>query len=77
MTAMVVERFGRIDILVNNAGMNIPQWAEEVTEEAWDRIMNINMKGVFFCAQAVGTVMIRQKKGKIISISSQAGSVIA
>lgn len=75
MTAMTVERFGRIDILVNNAGMNIPQWAEEVTEEAWDRIMNINVKGVFFCAQAVGKAMIRQKKGKIINISSQAGSV--
>jgi NAD(P)-dependent dehydrogenase (short-subunit alcohol dehydrogenase family) len=75
MTAMAVERFGRIDILVNNAGMNVPQWAEEVTEEAWDRIMNINVKGVFFCAQTVGKVMIRQKKGKIINISSQAGSV--
>jgi 2-deoxy-D-gluconate 3-dehydrogenase len=75
MAAMAVERFGRIDILVNNAGMNVPQWAEEVTEEAWDRIMNINVKGVFFCAQTVGKVMIRQKKGKIINISSQSGSV--
>ena len=75
MTAMAVERFGRIDILVNNAGMNVPQWAEEVTEEAWDRIMNVNVKGVLFCAQTVGKVMIRQKKGKIINISSQAGSV--
>ncbi|MEI7670530.1 MAG: glucose 1-dehydrogenase [Deltaproteobacteria bacterium] len=75
MTEIVVERFGRIDVLVNNAGMNIPQWAEEVTEEAWDRMMNVNVKGVFFCAQAVGKVMIRQKKGKIINISSQAGSV--
>ena len=75
MTAMAVERFGRIDILVNNAGMNVPQWAEEVTEEAWDRIMNVNVKGVFLCAQTVGKVMIRQKKGKIINISSQSGSV--
>ena len=75
MTAMAVERFGRIDILVNNAGMNVPQWAEEVTEETWDRITNVNVKGVFFCAQTVGKVMIRQKKGKIINISSQSGSV--
>jgi 2-deoxy-D-gluconate 3-dehydrogenase len=75
MTALAVERFGRIDILVNNAGMNVPQWAEEVTEEAWDRVMNVNVKGVFLCAQAVGRVMIRQKKGKIINISSQSGSV--
>jgi len=75
MTGMAVEHFGHIDILVNNAGMNVPQWAEEVTEKDWDRIMNINVKGVFFCAQAVGKVMICQKKGKIINISSQAGSV--
>jgi NAD(P)-dependent dehydrogenase (short-subunit alcohol dehydrogenase family) len=70
-----VKTFGRIDILVNNAGLNIPQWAEEVTEEAWDRVFDINLKGTFFCAQAVGKVMIRQKKGKIINISSQSGSV--
>jgi 2-deoxy-D-gluconate 3-dehydrogenase len=69
------QRFGRIDILVNNAGINIPQWAEEVTEEAWDRVLNINLKGLFFCAQAVGKVMICQKRGKIINVSSQAGSV--
>ena len=48
MTASAVERFGKIDILVNNAGMNIPQWAEEVTEVAWDRFMAVNVKGVFF-----------------------------
>jgi 2-deoxy-D-gluconate 3-dehydrogenase len=70
-----VDSFQRIDILVNNAGVNIPQWAAEVTEEAWDTIMDINLKGVFFVAQAVGKVMIRQKRGKIINVSSQAGSV--
>ena len=75
MTAETLQRFGKIDVLVNNAGMNIPQWAEEVTEEAWDRIMNVNVKGVFFCAQTVGKVMIRQQRGKIINVSSQSGSV--
>ena len=70
-----VDSFQHIDILVNNAGVNIPQWAAEVTEEAWDTIMDINLKGVFFVAQAVGKVMIRQKRGKIINVSSQAGSV--
>jgi 2-deoxy-D-gluconate 3-dehydrogenase len=70
-----VEAFGHIDILVNNAGINIPQWAVDVTEEAWNGIMDINLKGLFFCAQAVGKVMIQQKKGKIINISSQSGSV--
>jgi NAD(P)-dependent dehydrogenase (short-subunit alcohol dehydrogenase family) len=75
MVDATVKTFGHIDILVNNAGLNIPQWAEEVTEEAWDRVFDINLKGAFFCAQAVGKVMIRQKKGKIINISSQSGSV--
>jgi len=75
VVAAAEQRFGHIDILVNNAGINIPQWAEEVTEEAWDRVLNINLKGLFFCAQAVGKVMIRQKRGKIINVSSQAGSV--
>lgn len=75
MVSDAEEFHGRIDILVNNAGTNIPQPAEEVTESAWDTVMNINLKAVFFCAQAVGKAMIRQKKGKIVNISSQAGSV--
>lgn len=71
----VSEAYGRIDILVNSAGINIPQIAEEVTEEAWDKVLDINLKGSFFCCQAVGRVMIAQQGGKIINISSQAGSV--
>lgn len=70
-----VKALGHIDILVNNAGVNIPQWAVEITEDAWDKIMATNLKGLFFCAKAVGKVMIQQKKGKIINVSSQAGSV--
>ena len=49
--------------------------AVDVTEEAWDKVMNINLKAVFFCSQAVGKVMIGQKSGKIINVSSQAGTV--
>lgn len=75
MVDAAVMEFGKIDILINNAGVNVPQWAVDVTEEAWDRVMNTNLKGLFFVAQAVGKVMIRQKKGKIINISSQSGSV--
>ena len=67
--------FGHLDILVNNAGVNLPQWAIDVTEEAWDKILDTNLKGLFFCAQVVGRVMIQQKKGKIINISSQTGTV--
>jgi len=75
MVAKAVEEFGRIDILVNNAGVNITQWAVDVTEQAWDTVLAVNLKGVFFCSQAVGKVMIRQKSGKIINVSSQAGTV--
>jgi len=75
MVEATVKAFGHIDILVNNAGVNVPQWAEEVTEDAWDRVFNTNLKGLFFCAQAVGRVMIQQKKGKIINVSSQSGVV--
>lgn len=67
--------FGRIDILVNNAGLNIPQWAVDVTEEAWDTIMDTNAKGLFFCCQAVGKYMIEQQYGRIVNIGSDMGLV--
>jgi NAD(P)-dependent dehydrogenase (short-subunit alcohol dehydrogenase family) len=75
MVDHAVEAFGRIDILVNNAGINRPQRAEDVTEDNWDQVISTNLTGLFFCAQAVGRVMISQKKGKIINISSDAGTV--
>ena len=75
MVEQSTKAFGHIDILVNNAGVNITQWAVDVTEEAWDKVVDTNLKALFFCAQAVGKVMIRQKKGKIINISSQTGTV--
>jgi 2-deoxy-D-gluconate 3-dehydrogenase len=67
--------FGHLDILVNCAGINIQQMAVDVTEEAWDKILDINLKALFFCCQAVGKVMIKQKSGKIINMSSQTGTV--
>ncbi len=75
MVAKAVDEFGRIDILVNNAGVNITQMAVDVTEQAWDTVLAVNLKAVFFCSQAVGKIMIRQNHGKIINVSSQAGSV--
>ncbi|MBE0569309.1 MAG: glucose 1-dehydrogenase [Deltaproteobacteria bacterium] len=75
MVAKAVGEFGRIDILVNNAGVNITQYAVDVTEAAWDTVLDVNLKAVFFCSQAVGKVMIGQKGGKIINVSSQAGAV--
>ncbi|MBS7623250.1 SDR family oxidoreductase [Candidatus Bathyarchaeota archaeon] len=67
---------GEVDILVNSAGVNIPQNAEDVTAEAWDTIMDTNVKGLFFCCQAVAKQsMIPRKTGVIVNISSQAGKV--
>jgi len=70
--AKVIDGYGKIDVLVNNAGVIIRKPAEEMTREDWDHIMNTNLRGVFFCCQLVGREMIKQKKGKIINISSDA-----
>jgi NAD(P)-dependent dehydrogenase (short-subunit alcohol dehydrogenase family) len=71
----VIEKMGRIDILVNCAGINRPQNAEDVTEQDWDDILDINLKAMFFLCQAAGREMIKKNGGKIINISSQAGIV--
>jgi NAD(P)-dependent dehydrogenase (short-subunit alcohol dehydrogenase family) len=68
-----VSHFGRIDILVNNAGIAPDNLAENVTEKDYDATMAVNLKGTFFTSQAAGRVMIRQKSGRIINVSSQAG----
>lgn len=66
----IAEQFGRIDIAVNSAGVNVQQLGEDVTEEAWDKVLGINAKGSFFCSQAAGRIMMKQNKGKIINIGS-------
>ncbi|MCA8909433.1 MAG: D-threitol dehydrogenase [Rhodospirillaceae bacterium] len=66
---------GRIDILVNNAGVVHLDAAEDLSEEAWDKTMAVNLKGVFLVAQAVGRLMIAQGGGKIVNIASQAGEI--
>lgn len=67
------KHFGRIDILVNNAGIAPENPAENVTEEDFDATLDVNLKGTFFASQAAGKLMIRQKSGTIINMSSQAG----
>ena len=67
----VADDFGRLDILVNNAGIRRRQPALEVTEENWDAVIDTNLKGPFFCAQAAAGPMIEQGFGRIINISSQ------
>jgi 2-deoxy-D-gluconate 3-dehydrogenase len=76
MVERTLGEWGQIDILVNNAGMNIRKMAVDVGEEDWDQVLDTDLKGVFFCAQAVGRHMIRRGQGgKIVNIASQVGLV--
>jgi NAD(P)-dependent dehydrogenase (short-subunit alcohol dehydrogenase family) len=70
-----VKNFGHLDILINNAGLAPDNLAENVREEDFDLTLAVNLKGTFFASQAAGRVMIRQKSGRIINLSSQAGFV--
>ena len=75
MVDRVVKDFGRIDILVNNAGICQVVTIEEMTEEDWDRVMAVNLKGVFLCSKAVMGIMKRQRSGRIVSMGSISGKV--
>lgn len=68
-----VQSFERIDILVNNAGITADGWLVKMTEEAWDRVIDVNLKGVFNCSQAAAKVMMAQGKGVIINTTSVVG----
>ena len=72
---LVRDRLGSVDVLVNNAGLGANQPAEEVTEDDWDTMMGVNLRGLFFCCQAAGRIMLDQGSGRIINMSSQAGVV--
>lgn len=79
MIAAVVAKFGTVDVLVNNAGINLPcllvdegnQY--ELNETVWDKVMNVNLKGLFFCSQAAAKIMVKKGSGVIINMSSEAG----
>ncbi|MDR1571050.1 MAG: SDR family oxidoreductase [Clostridiales Family XIII bacterium] len=73
--ADVKGKYGHIDILANNAGLNRPKPSEEITEELWDSVMDVNLKGSFFMAQAALPVMRAQGRGRILFTSSVAGLV--
>lgn len=73
MVNKTINKFRSIDILVNNAGILRTGKAEELGKEDWDKVIQVNLTGVFLCTQAVGKQMIKQKSGKIINISSIAG----
>jgi len=77
--SMVVEKtleeFGTVDILVNNAGIALPTPFLETTEEAWDKIINVNLKSAFFCSQYVARIMADKGRGKIVNLASTSSFV--
>jgi len=75
MINLTTEKFGKVDILVNNAGIYMQKSLTDVTEQDFDRVLDINLKGVFLCSKAAVPEMIKQGKGKIINITSIAGQV--
>jgi NAD(P)-dependent dehydrogenase (short-subunit alcohol dehydrogenase family) len=70
-----VERFGRLDILVNNAGLGTNHDALEATEQEWDELFAVNVRGLFFACQSAGRRMVEQRHGRIVNLASQAGLV--
>ncbi|MED4073691.1 SDR family NAD(P)-dependent oxidoreductase [Priestia endophytica] len=75
MVNTVLNQFGKIDVLFNNAGITNLEKAENTSFEDWYKVININLNGVFLVSKAVGKVMIKQKKGSIINISSMSGII--
>jgi 3-oxoacyl-[acyl-carrier protein] reductase len=73
MIAKTIDKYGRIDILVNNAGITDPRWFLEIAEDAWDKMLDINLKSVYNCCKHALPYMIQQEYGRIISISSDSG----
>ncbi|WP_201798900.1 SDR family NAD(P)-dependent oxidoreductase [Saccharolobus solfataricus] len=71
----VINTFGKIDILVNNAGIYPMKPFLEMTEEEWDKVLNVNLKGTFLFSRSVAPYMVKRKYGRIINISSNAAVV--
>jgi len=77
MVAKAIKDFKKIDVLVNNAAVTVRKAPEEFTEADWNVVMDTDLKGMFFCSQAVGREMMRQKKGRIINVSSVNSRIIS
>ena len=75
MVQSVFKKFKRVDVLVNNAAIIKRGSIEDLTEEDWDRVMDVNLKGTFNCMKAVVGIMKKQRYGKILNISSIAGKI--
>ena len=72
---IAAEQFGKLDILVNNAGFTRPAMMVKMSEDQWDQVVDIHLKGAFMCSQAAGRLMKEQNCGKIINVTSVAGIV--
>ncbi|MBO4308917.1 MAG: SDR family oxidoreductase [Clostridia bacterium] len=79
MVAKTLETFGTVDVMVNNAGINIPRLLVdeagkfELDDVVWDKVMNVNLKGLFYCSQATAKIMKAKKSGVIVNMSSECG----
>jgi len=71
----IEKKYGTLDILVNNAGMGAPVPAVDITEDYWDNMMSLNLKGLFFCSQAAARIILKKGYGRIVNMSSQASVV--
>jgi 3-oxoacyl-[acyl-carrier protein] reductase len=73
MVTTTMQTYGRLDILVNNAGVHISKDFFETSEDEWDRTIGINLKGAYLCSKEAAPIMLKQKYGRIINISSNSG----
>lgn len=76
MIDQTLSAFGRIDFLMNNAGIVHWEAAEDVAEADWQKVIDVNLNGLFFCCQAVAKPMIQQQAGSIINIASMSGNIV-
>lgn len=72
---LTVDKYGRVDVLVNNAGIELAKKITDTTEKEWDRLMGVNLKGVFLCSKAAVTEMRRTGGGSVVNVASELGLV--